>query len=160
MHPRTAAALGQLREAAWFANVGVKDTDNARVLTSWSDAVTSCSTPQWIGLCHDAVDAYCDRLQDRSPKDFARWNDVVLAVRPAVLDLVTEKTAGLVEKHNLPKEFRNAVGWDMLHLAMECEFADIYPPGFFASQAYWYQAGHFPCGWEGPFPDGGRLVIY
>jgi hypothetical protein len=35
----------------------------------------------------------------------------------------------------------------------------VYPPGFFASNAYWYIKGHFPCGWEGEFPKG-TLVIY
>ena len=42
---------------------------------------------------------------------------------------------------------------------MEAEFADVYPPGFYASQAYWYVKGHFPCGWQGEFPNG-TLIIY
>lgn len=37
--------------------------------------------------------------------------------------------------------------------------SDLYPPGFFASNANWYVRGHFPCGWRGEFPKG-QLVIY
>jgi hypothetical protein len=38
-------------------------------------------------------------------------------------------------------------------------YVDLYPPSFFASNAYWYVMGHFPCGWRGEFPKG-QLVIY
>ncbi len=37
--------------------------------------------------------------------------------------------------------------------------ADVYPPGFYASQAYWYASGHFPCGWRGKVPQG-KLIVY
>jgi hypothetical protein len=160
MHPRTVATLDSLREVDWFRNVGVQDTRTAVVLSSWQEAVRSCASPEWIGLCHDAVDQYCSRIGERSPGDLNRWNEIVLSVRPAVLSLVREKTRDVVEAHDLPGEFLNAVGWDILHLCMESEFADIYSPGFFASQAYWYMSGHFPCGWRGPFPEGGQLVVY
>jgi len=52
------------------------------------------------------------------------------------------------------------VQWEILGVCMEAEYADVYPPGFYASQAYWYVKGHFPCGWEGgEFPKG-KLIIY
>ena len=53
----------------------------------------------------------------------------------------------------------SAVQWDILHVCMEAEYADVYPPGFYASQAYWYVKGHFPCGWQGEFPNG-KLIVY
>jgi len=61
--------------------------------------------------------------------------------------------------NKLPKSFEDTVQWDILHLAIESEYSDIFPPGFYASQAYWYLKGHFPCGWEGNFPKG-KLVVY
>jgi hypothetical protein len=65
----------------------------------------------------------------------------------------------VIDANSLGQAFVNAVRWDILHLAMEAGFADVYPPGFFASQAYWYACGHFPCGWRGKFPQG-KLIIY
>jgi hypothetical protein len=65
----------------------------------------------------------------------------------------------VVAEHDLPKVFLDTVDWDILNLCMEAEYADVYPPGFYASQAYWYLKGHFPCGWQGAFPKG-KLVIY
>jgi hypothetical protein len=58
-----------------------------------------------------------------------------------------------------PRTFEDAVQWDILNVCMEAEYADIYPPGFYASQAYWYVKGHFPCGWQGNFPEG-KLIMY
>jgi hypothetical protein len=53
-----------------------------------------------------------------------------------------------------------SVRWDIIHLCMEAEYADLYPPGFFAAKGYWYVAGHFPCGWHRNFPKEGKLIIY
>jgi hypothetical protein len=87
------------------------------------------------------------------------WNDVVKAVKPAAQQLARNKVEEVVTLHDLPKSFVDTVEWDILHLLMESEFADVYPPGFYASQAFWYEAGHFPCGWRGEFPHG-RLVVF
>jgi hypothetical protein len=73
--------------------------------------------------------------------------------------LVKQKIAPVVVSHQLDKTFEDTVQWDILSVAIEAEYADVYPPGFFASQAYWYVHGHFPCGWQGDFPDG-TLMIY
>jgi hypothetical protein len=83
----------------------------------------------------------------------------ILAVKPRVEDLVERKTRNIVLAENLPRAFVDTVLWDILHVCMESEFADSYPPGFYASQAYWYFKGHFPCGWEGDFPIG-QIVVY
>lgn len=64
-----------------------------------------------------------------------------------------------VSNLGVPDAIETTVQWDVLHLAAEAAFADVCPPGFYASQAYWYVKGHFPCGWQGDFPDG-KLVIF
>ena len=33
------------------------------------------------------------------------------------------------------------------------------PNGFFLSLMEWYKRGHWPCGWEGTYPDG-KLIVY
>jgi hypothetical protein len=160
MHPRTDAALAQLRQVEWFDFVGVRDTEAAIVLASWPEAIESSGSLEWENLCQEAVNQYCARLKERSPADYRRWNEVVLSLKPATQALVRDKTAEVIDLIRLPKSFIDQVDWDILHVCMESEFADVYPPGFYASQAYWYIKGHFPCGWHGPFPHGGKLVIY
>ena len=65
----------------------------------------------------------------------------------------------VVAQVNLPSVFFETVNWDILHVCLEAEFADVISPSYYASQAYWYVVGHFPCVWEGQFPVG-KLVIY
>ena len=159
MHPRTVATLEQLKQADWFCCVGIRDTEAAEVLSSWYEAIESCSSPEWEHLCLEAANQYRERLVERSPEQFKKWNDIAVEIRPSALALVAEKTKQVIQENNLPKAFLDTVNWDIAHLCMEAEYADIYPPGFFAAQAYWYVNGHFPCGWKGKFPKG-KLVIY
>jgi hypothetical protein len=159
MHPRTVATLEELDRADWFARVGVKDTDAAVVVSSWGKAIEHCTSAKWENLCLEAVNRYCERLRERSKGRFNRWNEVVDEVKRATEPLVRRKVEAAVRANHLPPEFEHAVEWDVLHVGMEAEYADIYPPGFYASQAYWYVHGHFPCGWQGKFPAG-KLIVY
>jgi hypothetical protein len=159
MHPRTEATLDELRRAQWFARVGVRDTEAADVLTSWDQSIESCSSDEWQDLLMEAANQYRERLVERSRERFAKWNDLVREIKPVTERLAQEKTSAVMQQHQLPIALLHAANWDILHVCMEAEYADVYPPGFYASQAYWYIKGHFPCGWRGQFPDG-KLVIY
>jgi hypothetical protein len=159
MNSRTAATLEELEKAIWFSRVGVRDTTEAIVLSSWAEAMEHCGSLAWENLCLEAVNQYRLRLQEVDASSLARWNDIMSTVKPATVALVRAKTEEIVKRHNLPDFFEATVRWDILNVCMEAEYADIYPPGFYASQAYWYVKGHFPCGWEGSFPKG-TLIIY
>lgn len=79
--------------------------------------------------------------------------------RPADgLELLRARVESVAEQHKLPEQFVTAVRWDVLHLYMESEYADVHPPGFFSAQACWYSVGHFPRGWDGDFPSGTRVI--
>lgn len=159
MHPRTSATLVELERASWFSRVGVRDTENAIVLSSWVEAVEQCSSTDWENLCLEAANQYRERLQERSPGALVIWNELAVSLTPTVRALVRRKVDGVLRVHHLPRVFEDTVQWDILHTCLEAEFADVFPPGFFASQAYWYSVGHFPCGWQGDFPRG-QLIIY
>jgi DNA-binding transcriptional regulator YdaS (Cro superfamily) len=159
MHDRTKKTLEELERAQWFQKVGQKDTQVAIVLSSWEEAIKSCASDAWQDLLLEAANQYREKLAGISRERLRQWNAIVQEVSAAVTSLVDRKTAQVVRENQLPQVFTETVEWDILHLAMEAEYADVYEPGFFASQAYWYVHGHFPCGWKGVFPEG-KLVIY
>jgi hypothetical protein len=159
MHARTVATLAQLDKANWFVSVGVKDTDAAIVLSSWREAIEHCSSLEWENLCLEAANQYRERLLERSKNRFKKWNKIVEAIKGASIDLVERKIRAVCTEHALPKVFVDTVEWDICHVCLEAEYADVYPPGFYASQAYWYVKGHFPCGWQGHFPEG-KLIVF
>jgi hypothetical protein len=159
VHPRTQATFAELEQAEWFAAVGVKDTSTAIVLSSWREAVAHCGSTTWQDTILEARNQYCERLAERSQARFNQWNEIVVPLKALTMPLVVRKTADVCSRHQLPKVFVDTVQWDILHVCMEAEYADVYPPGFYASQAYWYVKGHFPCGWQGEFPKG-KLIVY
>jgi hypothetical protein len=159
MPPRTAETLKKLQQAQWFRAVGVRDTQVAEVLTSWDEATKSCGSAEWQDLILEAANQYRERLVERSRERFQLWNTIALGLKPITQALVDAKIEQVIEQNGLPKVFKDTVNWDVLLLCMEAEYADVYQPGFFASQAYWYVKGHFPCGWQGDFPKG-MLIIY
>lgn len=159
MLPGTQATLDQLRNAVWFSKVGVRDTEAAIVLRSWPEAMASCASAEWSNLLLEASNSYFERLAERTAEIHQKWNPTIERLKVVTSPFVREKVRRVAEENKLPKVFEDTVQWDILHLCMECEFADIYPVGFYASQAYWYVNGHFPCGWEGEFPKG-KLIVY
>lgn len=159
LKPKTLATLRRLEDASWFANVGVMNVQNVIILSSWQEAIKHCENFEWENLCLEAANQYCKRLQERSPIRFNQWNDIVASLKLVTEPLVRKKIETVVRSHDLPTVFEDTVQWDVLHLCMEAEYSDVYQPGFYASQGYWYVNGHFPCGWQGNFPDG-TLVIY
>lgn len=158
MHPRTTATLEKLEKAIWFANIGVADTDSSVVLGSWQEAIDHCSSVEWENLCLEAMNQYCERIQERSPERLNAWNDVVADLKATTVPFVQRKIRTVVLEQGLPRVFEDTVQWDILGVCMEAEYADVYQPGFYASQAYWCVKGHFPCGWKGEFPEG-MLII-
>jgi hypothetical protein len=161
MHERTLRALGQLENAEWFSRVGVDDTEGfAIVVPSWKKAIEYCSSNETKALWLEAANQYRLRVMERSKERFRLWNEVAREVRPIADSLVVSKIEEVKRAYDLPNVFDDHIKWEIAHLCMECEYADVYPPGFFASHAYWYIKGHFPCGWKGSFPDAGKLLVY
>jgi hypothetical protein len=158
MHPRTNATLKQLNDVLWFRKIGVPDTKNAVVLNSWHDAIRHADSEEWEGLCLDAANHFRMRLA-KNPDRLVHWNRIVEELKPRVEAFVLKKAREAISDNDLVDALLPTIQWDILHLCMEAEYADVFPPGFYASQGHWYMRGHFPCGWEGVFPEG-KLIIY
>ena len=161
MHPATFALLEELENASWFSRVGIKaDSTTAMVLASWPEAIEHCGSFEWEEMRNEVKNQYCERLAERSPKRWNRWNEVVNEVKNVTVPLVNRKIEAVVRAHHLPEIFRFCVRADITMLFMESEYADVSPMGFFAGISCWYIKGHFPCGWRGDTLPNGRFVIY
>jgi hypothetical protein len=148
-----------LREADWFSRVGVRDTFAAVVLASWEDAMELRGSIEWGNLRLEMVNDYHEQLDKRSREKRLKWNQIVDELKETLIPFVAGKVEHVARDYRLPKGFEHSVQWDILHFCMEMEYADVYPPGFYANLASWYGKGHFPCGWQGVFPAG-MLIIY
>ena len=163
MQPQTAATLEQLEKADWFTNVGtfggIQDRSKVILVRSWREAIDRCSSVERDNLSLQAGNKYHQQLRDRLAARYNASKDNVATLKATTEPLVRRKIEAVVREHDLPKVFEDTVQWDILHVCLEAEYADVYQPGFYASQAYWYVKGHFPCGWEGDFPNGTLIVF-
>jgi hypothetical protein len=160
MHPRTIATLKELEDATWFVNVGRREpVSNTGFVSTRNEALKNSERESWEALCLEAANQYRERLVERDMPRFSRWNSIVEEVKKSTIPLVLRKTQCVVDANDLPQAFVHTVQWDILHVCMEAEYADVFPPDFYAVLAYWYAQGHFPCGWEGDFPKG-KLLVY
>ena len=72
--------------------------------------------------------------------------------------LVEEKVRPIAEREGLSTKFEACVKWDLLGYCRDLEYGDN-PNSFFLRQGDIYLRGHFPCGWNGKYPNG-WLVVY
>ena len=159
INAQTLAAFERLEQIDWFSAAGQSREGPFVIVASWQEAVLSCSADNWQDLILEAANRSSEAVANRDKERFSRWNSVVLEVRKVVLPLVETKVHLVCAAQGLPKVVEDCVRWDLIHFGLECEFADIFPPGSFAGQIYWYINGRFPSGWSGEFPDG-KLVLY
>lgn len=160
MKRQTSAQLTRLDDCEWFRNVGDPVSDETVVVVaSWKEAIRHCRTEDWEYLQQETANLLGLRIGGRSDERLQEWNDIVDEVKAVSMALVSRKIQAVVRENRLPKVFEDVVQWDVLHACMECEYADIISLDFYANQAYWYEQGHFPCGWEGIYPEG-KLIIY
>jgi hypothetical protein len=160
MHQSTLATLDQLKRADWFAKVGINDALSAIVLSSWDEALACCAKLEWRNLRLRAANQLRARIVEKSRDRFQDWNHIVVEIKKTSIPFVKERIDKIARENHLPKAFEDAVQWDILHLCMEAEYADIVPASFYAGTAYWYAKGHFPCGWRVEPAGDARPIIY
>lgn len=160
LRPSTRATLAEIAAFDWFSRVGKRDPNvsTAIILGNWYEAAASLEG-DWEDLCLDAANGYREQLMLVAKSQYQTMNEVVGLIKretEPMIDALLERRADL---RALPKVIHDTMRWDMVHLCVEAEFSDCLPPGFYASNSYWYSVGHLPCGWKGRFPDG-RIIIY
>jgi hypothetical protein len=159
MNRRTHEILDELQKAHWFSRVGVPDADAVIVLRSWQQAITCCSSLEWENLRLEASGDNHVHVMDRSMERANKWNGIVDDLKKSLVPFVRRKIESVVREHKLPRVFETIIQWEILGVCIETEYADLGLPGFYANLASWYVKGHFPCGWQGVFPQG-TLIIY
>jgi len=159
MNLRAIAEFEKLKSTQLFSNVGVHNAPNATVVSSWSDAISRCSSREWDSWLLEAANQIRDKLSDAFVERYCQWNDITHEIKRIVIPILDQKCEEVITENALPKSFIDTVHWDVLGFFVEVAYSDIASPGFFHSQWESYMNGHFPCGWEGNYPSG-RPIIY
>jgi hypothetical protein len=158
-----AARVGKID---WFANVGEPLTLDLTMpverVANWKDAAKAISEPAWENGQLEAANQLTAWLSDNAQKAYdTKWNRLVGEQTTKVLAPAMKKSLRpFAEKNHLPRKVLESVGWDVVHALMENAFlATGHRCFFFLELLTVYEAGHFPCGWRGEWPNGKLLVF-
>jgi len=159
MKEPTEAFVEQLQRVRLFSAVGQPMGEGVRQARSWFQAMRYCSAQQWEDAQLEAHNQIRDRIRGSDKEAYNAWNTVVVTLRPMITDILSEKVWAYHVTRRICPRFVNSVRWDLIGCCIEKEFADVCATGFCCMLGDIYLSGHFPCGWEGAYPEGTLIVF-
>jgi hypothetical protein len=170
MRTETEDMIARFREMRLFKAVGGAIHGGAKRVNSWTEAARQCQTSEWESVHLQVNNLLAMRVSLADYSRLEAWRGPVIAAIKRDLAVVIERDVlPVTESYRLSRAFQNSVEWDLIEICLEVEFSDLCDPIFFVERVLpWYEAGHFPCGWdgpkldeswEGPMPDG-QLIVY
>ena len=161
LKPVTEATIARMGSTIWFNKVGMHDLGVSGItyVDSWGKAIESVSSIEYENLCLTLANRIGLKVREVSRDRYEEWNDVVESLRPIAVELTGKKIANIGIEEKFMTALNNQVRWDILHVLIEAEYSDIVTPEAYASNAYFYTVGHFPCGWDGTY-ESGKTIIY
>lgn len=155
----------RIRTAPWFARCGEPFSSAVSVpvetVGSWAAALAACAAPARETAQLEAGNQLSAWLSRHARDRYREWNDLIRRHQAEVVTPLTERVLRPVaEARGLDPVFVGAVEWDILHALMENSYLDTGHRAFFFLELLTvYEAGHYPCGWSGDWPEG-RLLVF
>ncbi len=155
----------RLRAIRWFARCGkpfdLDLTMNTDRVKDWPTAIASCNDPAWENVELEAQNQLTLWLHANNRAAYQKWNDIVLSHKSSVLTpLIEQKIIPFQVKLGLDISLVHCVKWDILGALMENSYLGSGHKAFFFLELLMvYEAGHFPCGWIGEWPQG-KLRVF
>jgi hypothetical protein len=156
---------GRLRAIDWFSRCGEPQSLTLSMPTvqvsDWPDAVASCTDGVWENVELEAQNDLTLWLHQKDRENYQRWNELVGEFKASVINPLTEQRwEPYRRQHALDIAVVQSVQWDAAGALMENAYLGSgHRCFFFLELLQVYEAGQFPCGWIGDWPQG-KLVVY
>jgi hypothetical protein len=154
----------KLSRAPLLVHVGEPIDDPTVIqVRSWMDALKSSRDRTWYDFLIDRN----NELAALTPLDKSTGEQFVRFVRRTLpqLHAIFERAAAKIGL--LPNDAATVVRygpWITLRACDEIAHADRYKTHWHRDISKWFLTGHFPCGWQGDWPEGGepngKLVVF
>lgn len=155
----------RIKSTKWFENVG-KPFDfelsmKINPVNSWEEATSLFKDLIWENTTLEAQNQLTLWLHLNAKEKYRDWNKIAVEHKDNILNpLIDEQIKPFQQNHNLDITFVHCVSWDILGTLMENSYLKFGHKAFFFLELFLiYEAGHFPCGWKGEFPNG-ELFVY
>jgi hypothetical protein len=156
---------GRILAIDWFANCGKPAefdlTMNFERVKSWPKAMQECKSRAWGYAKLEARNQLTVALHHLDKEKYRSWNTLTDEFKNEIVLPSTEKIwKPFQERHGLKIDFVHTVQWSILAAMMENAYMPCKHGSFFFLELLAvYEAGHFPCGWRGHWPNG-ELVVF
>jgi hypothetical protein len=156
----------RLRAIEWFANCGMPVTLYLTMpfhqLSCWDEAIECCTSVEWKNSQLEAQNQLTLWLHLHDREHYQDWNESVREHKKKTLDPLIEQVIDplLAKSVSEPATVIPSVQWDVLGALMENSYLSSGHAAFFFPELLTvYEAGHFPCGWRGCWPEGELLIL-
>jgi len=158
--PDVATFLAQLEKIAWFGQIGQRlpASDKSHQIFRWEDW-PGPEDPSVSSMAYREQALYDELMEVVSPKDKEKASDYWNAVQNTVL-----RAAGAAVPYNADEDTwyaPNAAVWGAAWtagLVGLCLLLQHHIPQDQQAQWMYFLQGHWPCAWEGDYPEGNMLV--
>ena len=162
MNDAAALLKNALESAKWFRNAGsqvANSDEHLLFLSNWPDAFTACRAESWEQICRVTANLLFEQVAKVDPEEAQEWQLAVAEMFQATADLLPRKAVDVIQTQTPSPVFVTSLAWTVQHALLEAEFLGDRGPGWYGGLADWIVKGHFPCGWSGVWPKGGRLIV-
>ncbi|HCS54733.1 hypothetical protein [Rubinisphaera sp.] len=157
--------LSGLESLELCGNAGTPIEDsNVIQVTSWNLAIKRSKQLQWINFNTDRLNDFWDLGHfEKKFGTLESFEEIYDKNNTLMRDQVYEIVDKLKSKISCPTEERDHIATvlrgDLSAALREITYHEVTDATYFLLPASWIFKGHFPCGYEGNYPDG-KLVIY
>ena len=149
--------FAMLDKITWFKSVGQPVIDSGiAIVRSWDEALTIFTEARYN--CNGVLQAACDRVDpifEQIPEREAWWQKAREDVKPYTALYGWPKSLSREHKDLMFENLYEFISMLLAEIIGSPEANCTY----FREQLSWFHAGHFPCGWEGDWPNG-RMRVF
>jgi len=155
----------RLHEIDWYSHCGEPLSINLSMpvvpVRGWPESTAIDSHSAWGNVQFDAQCQLRLWCRDQDPHYHPRWDELIIRFKATVIGpLIEEKWGPYQRQHGIQDEVLKSTTRDIYGALMENGFLTSgHQCFFFLELLLVYEAGHFPCGWDGDWPQG-ALVVY
>ena len=127
---------------------------------SWADAEEHYSDNHWVRVQTAPLIGITNRMQFYDKEQLQQYYSLTEQVNPFYEQEIHAKLTAIQQANQLNKDFLRTIRQDILCTITELVFSRNYPTPFHQKLITLYEAGHLPCGWDGPKTFVGTLIVF
>jgi len=128
-------------------------------VANWLEARRYYEDEAWVAADTASGNELGLHVQRVREERYYEWNKIAEEARAFAQEEVVPVVHGITSRMGIDERVDREVFSDVVAICMEASYLDLRPPLFAMKLLEVYEAGHFPCGWIGVWPEGELVVL-